>query len=238
MHMSHIENMPVQPQRVRPIVRFPEFKWGQPIEGLVWENERCIEMPLARDVMGFWEPGAILDAGCALNSKYSEPLVSQLTHLTQDITTEDRYLQPNRMYVEGDLRDLSRYADRAFDRVGCVSTLEHIGCDNTTYGGPVEDRPETVVLAAAELWRVCKDRLFVTVPVRLNEHRCAKWRYFTPDSLRMELLLYWPGADVRYYRRGTDEAWSGPYDLMAPIDVEQEGDLKTVQQIACILVRR
>ena len=73
-------------------------------------------------------------------------------HLTQDVTSETRYDSPQRVYVNGDLRDLSQYPDRSFDRVGCISTLEHIGCDNTDYGGTVEADPASVARVDVRTW--------------------------------------------------------------------------------------
>lgn len=222
------------PVENRPRVRFPALEWGQPVSGLVWQNERCIEGPVAQSLVTLWKPGTVLDAGCALNGIYEEPPVATVTHLTQDIEHEDRYLMPRREYVSADLRDLSRYADQAFDRVGCVSTLEHVGGDNARYGGPVEKAPGTVVLAAAELWRVTKHLLFVTVPFRVTpiDESEQAWRAFTPDTLRMELLLYWPRADVRYYHLAAD-GWRGPTTEPEPNPMP-----KKVNQIACVLVRR
>lgn len=220
---------------IRPHVQFPPLKWGEPIDGLIWENERCIEMPLARDLMDFWAPGRILDAGCALNQFYDSPPLAQITHFTQDVTAEHRYLQTNRTYVSGDLRDLSLFADQAFDRVGCISTLEHIGGDNRTYGGAEEDDPESVVQAAQELWRVTKHRLFVTVPCYLEVYREPKWRAFTPDTLRMQLLTYWPGAVVRYYSL-TPDGWCGPFDEPQPDTAHVS--VRKVHQIAAIVVTR
>lgn len=220
----------------KPSVRFPSLAWGQPVVRRQWQNERCIEIPLAQSLMQFWQPGTILDAGCALNGVYESAPLATLTHLTQNLAKEDRHLQANRVYAEGDLRDLSRYADRAFDRIACISTLEHVGCDNTVYGGPVEDDPHTVVKAAQELWRVCGDRLFVTVPFRMTAHREVGWRSFTPDTLRMDLLTYWPGADVAYYVR-TGDGWSGPWGYPESDDPAQTTAHK-VNQIACVLVTR
>ncbi len=56
------------------------------------------------------------------------------------------------LYAEADLRDLSCFADDVFDRVACISVLEHIGdCGR----------------ALDELWRVlkCGGRLLLTLDV-------------------------------------------------------------------------
>lgn len=216
-------------------VRFGRLRWDQPVINLQWENERCIEIPLAQDQVQFWQPGRVLDAGSACNHHFEDAPVAEITHLTLNVEHEDRYAHANRTYVQADLRDLSVYSDRSFDRVGCVSTLEHVGCDNRTYGGPEEHDPASVSQAAKELWRVTGDRLFVTVPCYLEPYQEPKWRAFTPDSLRLELLAHWPGAQVRFYAL-TPDGWNGPYLEAQP---NTSGvDSRRVHQVACILVTR
>jgi SAM-dependent methyltransferase len=65
----------------------------------------------------------------------------------------------------GDVRRLP-FADGAFDVVFCISTLEHVGRDNTRYGGPAEQDNAAPLAALRELHRVTarRGRIFVTVP--------------------------------------------------------------------------
>ena len=67
--------------------------------------------------------------------------------------------------VQADVRGLP-FADRAFDLVLCVSTLEHVGADNTGYGLPAEDDGASRLTALRELRRVlaADGRLLITVP--------------------------------------------------------------------------
>jgi SAM-dependent methyltransferase len=70
--------------------------------------------------------------------------------------------------VFGDLRDLD-FRDERFDYVACISTIEHIGMDNTMYAeGQVAQRsdPSEFVLAAKELKRVLKPGgvLYISFP--------------------------------------------------------------------------
>jgi SAM-dependent methyltransferase len=71
-------------------------------------------------------------------------------------------------YVFADVRDLP-YADETFDVVTCISTLEHVGMDNSRYGGPSirdDDHWSACVGALNELLRVTRrgGRVLVTVP--------------------------------------------------------------------------
>lgn len=190
------------------VVEFDPLVWGQPVRGLDWKNERCLEIPLSGSLAAFGKPGRVLDAGCAMNVILPEAPVAEVTHVTNTLAYETRR-DPTRTYVEGDLRDLSRWPDRYFDRVLCVSTLEHVGMDNTNYGGIAEADPGSATTAAAELWRVTKDRLFLTVPFSLTEamHGLGKFQYFTPETLP---TITPPGAETVYYAKLVD-GWAGPF---------------------------
>jgi SAM-dependent methyltransferase len=67
--------------------------------------------------------------------------------------------------VTGDLRRLP-FDDRTFELILCVSTLEHVGYDNTIYGLGDQRDPAGIPRALTELHRVLAPagRLLVTVP--------------------------------------------------------------------------
>ena len=67
--------------------------------------------------------------------------------------------------VQADVRDLP-FDDQAFDLVLCVSTLEHVGADNSGYGLDAEDDGASRLTALRELRRVLTraGRLLITVP--------------------------------------------------------------------------
>lgn len=183
------------------------MKWDAPVSGVAWPTERCIELPLAREFLQLSQPGRVLDAGCGMN--LGMPLIrADLTHFTQNLASEHRYADPHRCYVAGDLRDLSRYPDRWFDRVVCLSTLEHVGCDNSAYLAPVEHDPNSAVRAAQELWRVTGSRFLLTVPFHAEAYSSPKWRYFSPETLKMITPTDAQTCVLRYYHR-TIEGWEG-----------------------------
>lgn len=222
------------------------IRWGQRVQGVQGPNERVIELPLAFEVMDLGTPGRVLDAGCACNQEMSTP-VAELTHLTQSLESEpihrgpDGRVQAHRTYVAGDLRELrtwpADWPDRHFDRVVCISTLEHVGMDNRHYGGPEEHDPDSVVKAVAELWRVCAGTLLITVPFHHQPCMAGKWRYFTPETLDQ---LYPAGMiedadnlELYFYAKEVD-GWAGPYDdarvsLPAP---------RPITQIVCVKLWR
>jgi SAM-dependent methyltransferase len=67
--------------------------------------------------------------------------------------------------VQADVRDLP-FDDDAFELILCVSTLEHVGADNTGYGLAAEDDGASRLIALRELRRVLATagRLLITVP--------------------------------------------------------------------------
>jgi SAM-dependent methyltransferase len=74
--------------------------------------------------------------------------------------------------VQADLRRMP-YRDGVFDLILCISTIEHIGLDNTRYGVPGVRRERGDVAALVELARVLspEGRLLITVPFGRYEER-------------------------------------------------------------------
>ena len=110
--------------------------------------------------------------------------------------------------VVADVRRLP-FPSRSFDVVFCVSTLEHVGADNTRYGGDAEDDPNAPVAALRELRRVVtrRGRILVTVPTGTGEdwyrHEPAEaWRARFEDA---DLYVY----DEEEYTRTADGWRSG-----------------------------
>lgn len=208
-----------------------KVQWGRllvdPVPG---PNERCIELPLGLAVADVQRPGWVLDAGCALlpgiiGLPASYPQAAKVVHLTQNIASET--VKPRGVlasFVSADLRDLSIFADGAFERTVCLSTLEHVGMDNTIYGARSECNPESVIDAINELYRVTKSALLITVPVFSVSSGHGKWRYFTPDMVQT-----CPG-EARYYF-AVDGGWCG--GELAPFPFADVPSQRP-QQIACI----
>lgn len=153
-------------------------------------DERVVEFPW---LFGQGLQGRVLDAGSALNHEHVlDRFLPQVEDL-HIVTLEPEALSFTRRrvsHVFADLRDLP-YRHAYFETVVCLSTLEHIGMDNTLYGvvGPRADDPEREMCKAIrELIRVTAPggRILVTVPYGRREDH-GWFRQF--DRREVEALL-------------------------------------------------
>ena len=136
-------------------------------------DERIVEIPWV--VANLPPGGPVLDAGSALNHpiilERVMPRVESLTITT--FTEEEAHPELGPAYVTADLRKLP-FEDGSFETIVCVSTLDHVGMDNSAYGAEdtrSEDPGREVAVAVGELHRVLRPggRLLVTVPYGLPE---------------------------------------------------------------------
>jgi SAM-dependent methyltransferase len=132
------------------------------LQGPPATDERVIELPW---VLARLRPGRALEVGYA----FAEPpyLAALLRAGFDDLTGVDlaEAEVPGMTTVQADVRDLP-FERGAFDLVLCVSTLEHVGADNTGYGLEAEADEAARLAALRELRRVLapSGRLLVTVP--------------------------------------------------------------------------
>lgn len=153
-------------------------------------DERVLELPMALRTARLHEPGEVLDAGAALNVPVVRRMAgrpaARVTHFTlpgakEPVLSgnEDRF-----SLAFGDLRTMP-YPTQTFDRVVCISTLEHVGMDNARFGAsPEQSAPESAAKAVAELLRVLSrnGELLITVPYgRAADH--GWFRVFDQESL-------------------------------------------------------
>ncbi len=219
----------------------PRVQWGHdipaddPIPGV---NERCIEIPLGTEVLAFPTAGRVLDAGCAMNGHVpEETVVADVWHLTQHIASEHLVIPTarsvRRSYLSCDLRDLP-FRGGLFDRVVCISTLEHVGMDNQGYGGETETNPASMLDAVYELFRVTKRDLLLTVPYADPAPRCAQWRFLNRADLHRIVVISRDFAfrvEVRFYAK-TEGGWYG--GGQQPVPASPKDFPQSVNAIACL----
>jgi len=202
-------------------------------------DERVVELPLAFEVARFGSPGRILDAGSSLNHAFLraliDPPVAELVHFTQSGEREEaRFAMSQVSYVFGDLRSMP-FRDGHFDRIACISTLEHVGMNNARYGVSVERDPESSAAAVRELMRVLAPggTLLITVPYG-HAADLGWFRIFGPEDVRGVLETAHPSdAAVRYYRFGGSWYVADASMDTIPPDVSDDDD-DTVRAIAAI----
>ncbi len=180
-------------------------------------DERIVEYPWLFGRLPV-EPGVLLDAGSVLNFDFLLDHLSlrkKQIHICTLAPESDCFWQKGVSYLFDDLRRLP-YRDGLFDWVVSLSTLEHVGMDNTllytTDPTKKESQLRDYLLAVAELNRVLKPggTLYVSVPFgrarthgflqifdqsKIEEMVCA----FAPSACSMEYFLYHPDG----WRRST-----------------------------------
>ena len=139
-------------------------------------------------------PGALLDAGSSLNHAfvvgYCQGQGWKLHVLT--LAPESRcFWDRGVSYVYGDLRR-TVFADDAFGAVVCISTIEHVGMDNSFYAGAAPSaRPGDAwefLAAVKELKRVLEPgrALYITFP--FGRHEDHGW-FQQLDAGRVDRLV-------------------------------------------------
>ncbi len=230
---------------VAEIVGAGSVRWGKTLTAAdnigFGMDERVIELPLALEVAAMSTPGRVLDAGAVFNQPYVrdliDPPVATLVHFTQSGDREEpRFAGAQVSYVFGDLREMP-FQDGHFDRIVCVSTLEHVGMDNSRYGGAEEQDPVTSLRAVDEMLRVVAPggTLLITVPYGAAADR-GWFRVFGPADV--EAVLSRPSAGtsgVEYFR--SDGPWvstGASIDLLPAATV----DHNAIQAIAVMRIRK
>jgi len=106
--------------------------------------------------------GHLLDAGSSLNYEFvlkSSALANKKITIVTLAPEAECQWRLGVSYMFGDLRDLG-FRDGYFDMIACISTIEHVGMDNTMYLGTADrtQRGDTkeFLLAIKEMKRVLK----------------------------------------------------------------------------------
>jgi SAM-dependent methyltransferase len=132
------------------------------LQGPPATDERVVEIPW---VLSRLSGGRALEVGYA----FAEPpyLAALLLAGFDELVGVDlaEAEVPGLTAVRADVRDLP-FEEGSFDLVLCVSTLEHVGADNSSYGLGAEADGASRLTALRELRRVLtpKGRLLITVP--------------------------------------------------------------------------
>lgn len=169
-------------------------------------DERCVEhlWVISRLEAG---PARCLDAGSALNHVYvlDHPVVSdKKLHIITLAPERQCFWNRGISYLYEDLRCIP-IQDDFYDAVISISTLEHVGFDNSRFtykSSCIENSSDDFKVALRELWRVLKPggQLLITVPFGVYMN-FGTFQQFDLALLReMESLVEASDVEIRVYR--------------------------------------
>ncbi|MFH2008139.1 MAG: methyltransferase domain-containing protein [bacterium] len=158
--------------------------------------------------------GALLDAGSILNYAYilDNPKLTnkELTICTLAPEGETFGGRPI-SYVYGDLRD-TYFKNDAFDWVVCLSTLEHVGFDNTmlytTDASKQEHDPTAHLDVVRELRRILRGggKLYLSVPFGKSVNH-GWFQVFDSEGIDRVIEAFSPGAQLETVYQYLPDGW-------------------------------
>ncbi|MFC1917408.1 class I SAM-dependent methyltransferase [Chloroflexota bacterium] len=175
-------------------------------------DERIIEYPWVLARLDATEK-LLLDAGSALNFQYvlDLPMLKIRSIAIYNLSPENTVRRNNVSYIYGDLRHTILNSD-CFDEIVCISTLEHIGMDNTfLYSKDIhfnELRLDDYQGAIIEFKRLLKPggKLFITVPFGRYEN--LGWlQQFDQQKIETVLEVFGGSVSSVFYYRYSADGW-------------------------------
>ncbi len=173
-------------------------------------DERTVEYPWVLSRIKTKPSGMLLDAGSVLNFDFvlSNPILTNRTIYIYNLAPEEVIERPNVSYIYGDLRSTA-FKDGFFDEIVCISTLEHIGMDNTFLYSQDQKFKESAggdyLKVILEFERILKPggRLLITVPFGAYEH--LNWlQQFNMEMINSVIKTFQgKSASVVYYQYST-----------------------------------
>jgi SAM-dependent methyltransferase len=176
-------------------------------------DERCVEYPWLFTRLSA-KACRVLDAGSAMNHAelVEHPLiVNKQLHIATLFPEQNCFWMRGISYLYEDIRYMP-VKDGFYDTVICISTLEHVGCDNSQYTGDhrlAEDRRTDFMVALLELKRVLRPggTLLLTVPY--GEYRHMGWsQQFDAQLLDQAVECFAPASVERSFFRYSQDGWN------------------------------
>ncbi len=177
-------------------------------------DERCVEYPWLLANLG-QRSDVLLDAGSTLNHDYilnHRVLQGKLIHVLTLAPERSCFWKKGISYLFHDLRDIPIRNDY-YDVIACISTLEHIGCDNRQYtriDAYSEHRVKDFILTMKEFRRVLKSGgiLYLTVPFGVRRH-FGTFQQFDLNLLSRAIKAFGEAREVsKIFYRYKVEGWN------------------------------
>ncbi len=173
-------------------------------------DERVVEYPWVYSQLPA-VPGKILDAGSALNHDFliaRAPLSNAVLSIMTLAPEKRCFWEKSISYVFGDLRK-TQLADSVFDVVVSVSTIEHIGLDNTLFYTGDSSKKETDVMgfvpAVTEFKRMLKSGGLCLITVPFGRPGAHGWYQVFDFNLVMKVIESFQPTDYSIDYFGYDE---------------------------------
>lgn len=201
-------------RKVREVLECGDFDPGNLPPGYGFRlDERVIEYPWLFSRLPE-KDGLLLDAGSVLNFDFIlsyKSLRSKKIHITTLAPEQDCFWRRGVSYVYEDLRNTC-YRDNLFDWIVCLSTVEHMGMDNTLIytddPAKKENSPEGYLLAIKEFKRILKPRGVLYLSVPFGKHRNHGWfQVFDGEMVGRIISTFSPLSVVENYFKYEPEGW-------------------------------
>ena len=169
-------------------------------------DERCIEYPWFFAQIPV-SAKTMLDAGSTLNHEavvHHPALNDKDLHILTLSPEGNCFWKLGISYLFSDLRSIP-IRDEYYDVIVSISTLEHVGMDNSAHTGQAryrENRPTDFILALRELWRVLKPRgrLFITLPFGKYEDMGFALQFDSRTLKELLCTVPFRSIEQRFYR--------------------------------------
>lgn len=157
----------------------------------------------------------LLDAGSALNFEaiLAHPRLSQKKITIATLHPEANcFWNKGVSYLFGDIRSMP-FVSETFDIITCISTLEHVGMDNTKiYTSDAafrENKTEDYLVAVAEFKRLLKPggTLFITVPFGIYHH-FGFFQQFNREMVRKVTKIFGEDKSMLTFYKYENNGWN------------------------------